>query len=525
MAATVYDTSVSLKSLSVGIDKLANCVRPTLGPRGRNVAFDQKFDVPLVVNTGNKILKDFHLEDPLEDVSATILKAVAMQTNGQAGDGTTATIVLAQSIFNGGIKNIAAGADPLALRRGIEMGVSVVLEHLYDVAQPAADLETIRKVTAIAAGSDASVGELLGDAFEKVGLSGIITVEDSQLGETELIYADGATFEKGYLSPYFINNDRKTCELQDPYILVCNSKIEDPREILNLLREIKAQDASLLIIAREISQEVLGMLSANSAQGVLKVAAVVGPGHGDTRRRNMMALAALHDAVLMEDNNGLNLKDCGLEVCGRAKKAVIEKERTVLRHPYHSRQTEVDGLRAMVKKQLTEETDEFEIAKLQETLAVLNGGIATIRVGGVSELEMFEKKFRIDNGLRAAYAALESGVVPGGGLSLLEAIPALEELKQTLEGDESTGTGILQEALKAPARQIAENAGEDGRSVVARILASDRVGYGYDAASGEFCDFARCGIYDPLKTVCLALEHAASAAATLFTTGAIVLKD
>lgn len=513
------------EALCRGIDKLADAVRVTLGPKGRNVAFDQTYDVPLVTNDGVTIAKQIELEDYFENAGALVIKSAAEKTNEKAGDGTTASVVLAQAIVKDGIKNIVSGANPVILNKGIEKAVKCTLEEVSKISIPVKDKEDVRKVAKISGNNDDFIGNMIADAFEKVGLHGVVTLEDSQLLETKLSFANGIHLENGYLSEHFINNpNNKTAELDNPYILVVEDRIKNFQPLIKVLEEAAQQSASLLIIAQDVEDAALQTLALNVARGVIKAAAVRGQGYGDTRKRNNKAIALMTGATIVTEESGLKLENCGLEVCGRADRVVVEKEQTVIQNPAGAGSEEVIKMTRQLREQIAVTKEDYELEKMNVTLSLLQGGIALITVGGISELEMFERKYRMEDAVNAVYAAVEDGVVPGGGKALISAIPAVDKLIETLEGDEKTGAKIIRKALEAPLRQIAENAGVDASVVVSKVSENPDVAFGYNALTGEYTNMLECGIIDPAKVVKNSLTNAASAAMMLLTTDAGVWK-
>ncbi|NLZ93702.1 MAG: chaperonin GroEL [Firmicutes bacterium] len=513
-------------AVSTGIDKLADVVKSTLGPKGRNVAFDQQYDVPLVSNDGATIAKQINFEDPFENTGAELIKQVALKTNEAAGDGTTTAIVLAQNIINEGLKNLAAGANPVILKRGIEKATAVAVDMLKKYATPVDDKATIKHIATIAGNNDEFIGEILTEAFENVGLDGVVTVEDSQQMDTILKYSKGINFENGYLSQYFITDEKsRKAELDNPYVLLVENTVKNFMDLRNILEQVARRGASLLIIAQDVEGEALSGLTMNVLRGGIKVAAVKAPGYGDTRKRNMKALGLMLNAVVVSEDLGMKLEDCGLEICGRAGRVVISKDETIIQNPSGADSEEVKKMVRQVRKQLAETKEDYEIERLKVTLSILTGGIAVIRVGGVSELEMFERKYRMEDAVNAVYAAAEEGVLPGGAKSFLLAVPAVDELIEKLDGEERTGAMIIRKALEAPVKQIAENAGANGSIVVNKLLSNNDVNYGFNALTMKYEDVFKAGVIDPVKVVKNALINASSVATTFLTTEAALTKS
>ncbi len=521
MATDILYNEQVRTAVGVGIDKLADAVRVTMGPKGRNVVFDQKYDVPLVTNDGVTIAKNIELEEIFENLGAGFLKQAAIKTNEAAGDGTTAAIVIARAILKEGIKNVVSGANPIILKRGIEKATQLALDELSKLTTPVDDAKFIKQIAMISGNNDEFVGDIVAEAFEKVGLHGIITVEDSQLPDTKMRYSNGIMIDHGYLSEYFINNpNNKTCELSNPYILVYDGDIKKFKDILHLMEETAKAGASLLIIASDVTDEALQALNINVTRGAIKAAAVKTVGYGDTRKRNLKALGIMLGATVVTSETGLVLSECGLEVCGRAERVVIEKEATIIQNPPRAESPEAIEMYKTVKNTIAHTKEDYELEKLNITLSLLSGGIAIITVGGISELEMFERKYRIEDAVAAVHAAVDEGVVPGGGKALLLTLPKLEKLLSTLEGDEKTGAAIVLEALKAPIKQIAENAGVDGNVVLENVIKNKNIHYGFNALTLSYGDMFEFGVIDPTKVIRTSLESASSIATLLLTTDA-----
>ncbi|MCL1913964.1 MAG: molecular chaperone GroEL [Eubacteriaceae bacterium] len=518
----LYDTEAR-EALLEGAEKLAKAVVATLGPRGRNVVFDQQYDVPLSTNDGVTIAKQIELEDTFANAGANLLKAAALETNEVAGDGTTLAIVLAYNISKEGIKNIVAGANPLMLKNGIDKAASEVVKVIDQISVPVEDRSAIVQVATIAGNNDPFVGEIVSEAFEKVGLTGVVTLEDSQLMNTSLSFSGGIKWEEGYLSDFFMTDrDRRVVELENPYILLADIRIKHFAELVKVLEEAAKQGSSLLVVGFEVEEEALTTLALNAAKGVVKVAAVKGPGHGDTRRRNMEALNLMVGGTLITEDMGVAIENSGLEICGRADRVIIDKNQIIIQNPPNSGSEEVEKMIRQVRQRIADEEHDYEIEKLQTTLSILSGGISLITVGGISELEMFERKYRIEDAIHAVYAAAESGVVPGGGKALLLAAPVVDKLIETLDGDEKTGAMIVRASLETPVRQIAENAGIDPSVVANNLLEAEDINYGYDALNLKYVDLFEAGIIDPAKVIKTALLNAVSASTMLLTTNVAV---
>lgn len=523
MAKEILLNEEARQALEAGVDALADAVKITLGPKGRNVAFDQTYDVPLVTNDGATIVKQLEYKDPIQRAGADTIKAAALKSNEVAGDGTTAAVVIAQAIVKEGLKNIAAGANPVFFKRGIEQASEVALKSITELSVPVEGKTFVEEIATISGNNDPFVGKIVADAFEKVGLQGVVTVEDSQHMTTILKYSKGIRIENGYLSPYFITDPMsRKAELDHPYILLVDDRIKNFRDIAKLMEEAAREDKSLLILAQDVEEEALAALALNAMKKTIKAAAVKSPGFGDTRKRNLEALALMLDTNVVTEEAGILLKDCGLRDCGQAERVVIDKEMTVIQNPVSRDEEAIEKMIQQIRETLRNTKEDYEIEKLEITLSILTAGIAVITVGGVSELEMFERKYRIEDAVHAVQAAVEEGVVPGGGKALLLAIPAVERLIETLEGDEKTGAQILRNALEAPAKQIAENAGEDGRVVVEELLSRDEQNYGFNALTMTYEDMFEAGVIDPAKVIKSSLSNAVSAAGTLLTTNVII---
>jgi chaperonin GroEL len=506
-------------ALKNGIDALADAVKITLGPKGRNVVLDKKFGAPSITNDGVTIAKDVELEDPFENIGAQLAKEVASKTNDIAGDGTTTATVLAQAIVQEGLKNVAAGANPMALKRGLETACEEVVGALKKGSTPVTTREQMSQVAAISANNDNEIGDLIGEVMEKVGKDGVITVEESKGIQTETEYVEGMAFDRGYISPYFVTNAEKMeAELEDPYILLTDKKISAVNDILPLLEKLLQVSKNLLVICDDCDGEALATLAVNKLRGTLNVVAVKAPGFGDRRKDNLGDLAALTGAQVISEELGRKLDSVTMEDLGRARKVVVAKEETTIVEGKGTSEA-IQGRITQVKSALETTTSDWDREKLQERLGKLAGSVAVIKVGAATEVELKEKKHRVEDALSATRAAVEEGIVAGGGVALLNALPALDKLK--LEGEEHTGVSILRRALEEPTRRIAINAGKDG-SVIVQQVKTLKKGQGYDAAVDEFGDMEKKGIIDPLKVTRAALENAISIAGMVLTTNCLV---
>nr|CAB65482.1 chaperonin-60 [Thermus thermophilus HB27] len=522
MAKILVFDEAARRALERGVNAVANAVKVTLGPRGRNVVLEKKFGSPTITKDGVTVAKEVELEDHLENIGAQLLKEVASKTNDVAGDGTTTATVLAQAIVREGLKNVAAGANPLALKRGIEKAVEAAVEKIKAPAIPVEDRKAIEEVATISA-NDPEVGKLIADAMEKVGKEGIITVEESKSLETELKFVEGYQFDKGYISPYFVTNpETMEAVLEDAFILIVKKKVSNVRELLPILEQVAQTGKPLLIIAEDVEGEALATLVVNKLRGTLSVAAVKAPGFGDRRKEMLKDIAAVTGGTVISEELGFKLENATLSMLGRAERVRITKDETTIVGG-KGKKEDIEARINGIKKELETTDSEYAREKLQERLAKLAGGVAVIRVGAATETELKEKKHRFEDALNATRAAVEEGIVPGGGVTLLRAISAVEELIKKLEGDEATGAKIVRRALEEPARQIAENAGYEGSVIVQQILAETKnPRYGFNAATGEFVDMVEAGIVDPAKVTRSALQNAASIGALILTTEAVV---
>ncbi|MCK0209539.1 chaperonin GroEL [Starkeya koreensis] len=504
-----------------GVDILANAVKVTLGPKGRNVVIEKSFGAPRITKDGVTVAKEIELEDKFENMGAQMVREVASKTNDLAGDGTTTATVLAQAIVKEGAKSVAAGINPMDLKRGIDLAVEAIVADIKKNAKKVTSNAEIAQVGTISANGDAEIGKFLAEAMQKVGNEGVITIEEAKTAETELDVVEGMQFDRGYLSPYFITNAEKMrVEFEDPYILIHEKKLSGLQELLPVLEAVVQTSKPLLIIAEDIEGEALATLVVNKLRGGLKVAAVKAPGFGDRRKAMLQDIAILTGGTAISDDLGIKLDSVTLNMLGRAKKVVIEKENTTIVDGVGSK-TDIEGRIAQIKAQIEETTSDYDREKLQERLAKLAGGVAVIRVGGATEVEVKEKKDRVDDALHATRAAVEEGILPGGGVALLRSIKALEGI-QVANADQKTGVDIVRRAIQAPARQIAANAGEDGSLIVGKILEKDTYSFGFNAQSGEYVDMFKAGVIDPAKVLRSSLQNAASVASLLITTEAMI---
>lgn len=524
MSKKILEGIEARKALEKGVNTLADTVKITLGPKGRNVILGRKFATPLITNDGVTIAKEIELNDPCENMGAELIKEVSVKTNDVAGDGTTTACVLAQAIVREGMKNFAAGANPIILKKGIFKAVDVATEELKKIAKPVENSKAIAQVASISAG-DEEVGALIAEAMEKVGKDGVITVEESQTMKTELNIVEGMQFDRGYLSAYMSTNTEKMiAELDNPYILITDRKISNIQEILPLLEVIVKEGAKLLIIADEVEGEALTTLIVNKLRGTFNCVAVKAPSFGDKRKAMLEDIAILTGGRVISEELGIDLKSVGIEYLGRAKTVRVDKDTTTIVEGGGDAKA-IKGRVAQIKEQIKATTSDYEIEKLQERLAKLAGGVAVVKVGAATEVEMKEKKLRIEDALAATKAASEEGVVPGGGVALLKTTKAIKALIETLQGDERTGASIILKAIEEPIRQIAKNAGVDGGVVVNNIYENiDKKAYGFDALNLEYCDMLERGIIDPAKVTRSALQNAASVSATMLTTEALVVE-
>ncbi len=517
-----FDTSARDK-IKKGVDKLADAVKVTLGPKGRNVILDKKFGAPTVTKDGVSVAKDIELKDAIENMGAQLVKEVASKTADAAGDGTTTATVLTQSIFSHGIKNVAAGANPMDLKRGIDKAVVAVVEHLKKQSKKIKDSNEIAQVATISSNSDETIGKMIADAMDKVGKDGVITVEEAKGTETEVKTVEGMQFDRGYLSPYFVTNTEKMeAELENPYILIYDKKISAMKELLPILEQSAQTGKPLLIISEEVEGEALATLVVNKIRGSLKVAAVKAPGFGDRRKAMLEDIAVLTGGQVISEEQGFKLENATLDMLGRAEKINIDKDNTTIVNGA-GKKADIQARVGQIKAQIETTTSDYDKEKLQERLAKLSGGVAILYVGAATEVEMKEKKDRVDDALHATRAAVQEGIVPGGGVAYIRAIEALKNL-DTLglsNEDQATGVNIVRLALESPLRTIVENAGQEG-SVIVNKVRDGKKDYGFNANNNKFENFFEVGIIDPTKVTRLALENAASIAGLLLTTEAVV---
>ena len=506
------------RAIMDGIDKLANTVKVTLGPKGRNVVLEKKFGSPTITKDGVTVAKEIELEDPVENIGAQLVREVASKTSDVAGDGTTTATVLAQAIFKEGYKNVTAGANPMALKRGIDKAVDTVVKKLKEMAKEVKG-DAIAQVGTVAANNDRSIGEIIAQAMEKVGKDGVITVEEAKGIETSLEVVEGMQFDRGYLSPYFVTDaERMECVLENPYILLYEKKISSMRDLLPVLEQVAKEGKPILVIAEDVEGEALATLVVNKLRGTLSCAAVKAPGFGERRKAMLQDIAILTGGKVISEDIGIKLENVRIEDLGRAKKVVIDKENTTIIEGA-GKPEDIEGRVKQIKKEIETTTSDYDREKLQERLAKLVGGVAVIKVGAATETEMKEKKARVEDAMHATKAAVEEGIVPGGGVALLRCVSEVEKMK--LEGDEKIGADIVRKALEAPLRQIAENAGYEGSVVVEKVKEMDEE-FGFNAEKEEYENMFQVGVVDPVKVVRNALINAASIASLLVTTEALV---
>jgi len=502
-----------------GVDKLADAVRVTLGPKGRNVVIDKKFGSPTSTKDGVTVAKEIELEEPFENMGAQMVKEVASKTSDVAGDGTTTATVLAQAIYREGMKNVTAGANPMELKRGIDKAVEAVVEGIEKLSKPTRERVEISQVGTISANNDPTIGELIAEAMEKVGKDGVITVEEAKSMETSLDIVEGMQFDRGYLSPYFVTDpERMECVLEEPYILLHEKKVSSMKDLLPILEQVAKSGRPLLIIAEDIEGEALATLVVNKLRGTLRAAAVKAPGFGERRTEMLKDIAILTKGSAISEDLGIKLENITLNDLGSAKRVTIDKDNTTIVEGGGS-SSDIQGRVNQMRRQVEETTSDYDREKLQERLAKLVGGVAVINVGAATETEMKEKKARVEDALNATKAAVEEGIVPGGGVAFLRCIPVLDKLK--LEGDQQSGVNIVKRALEEPIRQIANNAGAEG-SVVTQKVKGLETNMGYDAAMDEYVDMMKAGIIDPTKVCRTALQNASSIAGLMLTTEALV---
>jgi len=523
MAKQILHGEDSRQAVLRGVNALADAVKATLGPKGRNVVIEKKFGSPTITKDGVTVAKEIDLKDPLENVGAQLVREVASKTSDVAGDGTTTATVLAQAIFREGVKTVAAGANPTALKRGIEKAVTAINEALDKISKPVSE-DKVAQVGTISANGDTEIGEIIAEAVKVVGKDGVITIEESKTMHTGLETVDGMQFDRGYLSPYFVTDaERLESVLDDPYILIYEKKISAMKDLLPLLEQVARGGKPLLIIAEDVEGEALATLVVNKLRGTLNVAAVKAPGFGDRRKAILGDIAILTGGKAITEDLGIKLEGVKLEDLGRAKRVTIDKDNTTIVDGA-GKTSDIDGRVKEIRSQIEKTTSDYDREKLQERLAKLVGGVAIIKVGAATETELKEKKARVEDALHATRAAVESGIVPGGGVALLRTASAVDALIAKLEGDEKIGAQIIRRAIEEPLRQIIANAGEEGAVVVAKVLESKDSQHGYNAATGVFEDLVAAGVIDPTKVTRTALQNAASIAGLLLTTEALVVE-
>ena len=511
----LFDTKAR-ERLSRGVDKLANAVKVTLGPKGRNVVIEKSFGAPVITKDGVTVAKEVELEDKFENMGAQMVKEVASKTSDEAGDGTTTATVLAQSIYREGVKLVAAGRNPMSIKRGIDKAVDAIVNELGSMAKPTRDQKEIAQVGTISANSDATIGNIIAEAMAKVGKEGVITVEEAKGFDTTLDVVEGMRFDRGYLSPYFVTNaDKMLCELENPFILCNEKKISSMKDMLPILEQVAKVNRPLLIIAEDIEGEALATLVVNKLRGTLQVCAVKAPGFGERRKAMLEDIAVLTGGEAIFEDRGVKLENIGLDALGTAKRVVIDKENTTIVDG-SGKSEEIKARVKQIRAQIEETTSDYDREKLQERLAKLVGGVAVIHVGAATETEMKEKKDRVEDALNATKAAVEEGIVPGGGTALVRAMKAVDAIK-TADDDELAGLNIVRRAAEEPLRQIAGNAGYEGSVVVAKVL-EGKEGFGFNAATGEYEDLIKAGVIDPKKVTRVAMQKAASVASLLLTT-------
>src|SRR3989454_3117898 len=520
MAKQLLYTDDARKKLLAGADKLAHAVGITLGPTGRNVILDKSFGGPTVTKDGVTVSKEIDLPDPFENMGAKLVNAVAQKTSDVAGDGTTTATIFALAIYQEGLRNITAGANPMAVKRGIEKGVDAAVKHLESLSKKLSKKEEMEQVASISANNDPTIGKLMADAFEKVGKDGVITVEEGKTSETTLEFVEGMQFDKGYISPYFVTDPTEMkAELEDCYILIHEKKLSNVRDMLPLLEKISQAGKPLLIIAEDVESEALAALVVNKLRGVLQVCAVKAPGFGDRRKAMLGDIAILTGGKAITEDLGIKLENVQIQDLGQAKKVTVDKDNTTLVEG-KGKHSEIEGRVKEIRSQIDKTTSDYDREKLQERLAKLGGGVAVIKVGAATETEMKEKKAPVEDAMHATRAAVEEGIVPGGGVALARSVGALDKLR--VEGDEQIGVNIVKKALQEPLRQIAENSGEEGAIVLGKVNDSKDNNYGYNALTGEYEDLVKAGVLDPTKVVRTALQNAGSIASLMLTTEALV---
>jgi len=521
MAKQIFFNLDARNKMKRGVDTLADAVKVTLGPKGRNVVIEKKFGAPAVTKDGVTVAKEIELEDPIENMGAQMVKEVASKTADVAGDGTTTATVLAQSIITEGLKNVAAGANPMDIKRGIDKAVELVVANLQSQSQTVgSDIKKIQQVASISANNDAEIGKLIAEAMQKVGKDGVITVEEAKGTETSIDIVEGMQFDRGYISPYFVTNaDKMECELSNPFILIYDKKISAMKDILHILEKVAQQGAPLLIISEDLEGEAMATLVVNKLRGTLKVAAVKAPGFGDRRKEMMQDIAILTKGIVISEEQGFKLENADLTYLGRAERVTIDKDNTIIVGG-KGKKDDINARIAQIKSQIESTTSDYDREKLQERLAKLSGGVAVLNVGAATEVEMKEKKDRVDDALHATRAAVEEGIVPGGGIAFIRAIESLDK-KKGLNEDETTGIAIVRRALEAPLRTIVYNAGIEG-SIVVQKVREGKGDFGYNARTDKYEKLLTAGVIDPTKVSRVALENAASIAGMLLTTECVI---
>ena len=521
MSKQIFFNLEARNKMKKGVDTLANAVKVTLGPKGRNVVIEKKFGAPSVTKDGVTVAKEIKLEDPIENMGAQMVKEVASKTADVAGDGTTTATVLAQAIITEGLKNVAAGANPMDIKRGIDKAVDIIIANLRTQSQAVGnDIKKIQQVASISANNDNEIGKLIAEAMQKVGKDGVITVEEARGTETTIEIVEGMQFDRGYISPYFVtNSDKMECELQSPFILIYDKKISAMKDILHILEKVAQQGAPLVIIAEDLEGEAMATLVVNKLRGTLKVAAVKAPGFGDRRKEMLQDIAILTKGIVISEDQGFKLENADLTYLGRAERITIDKDNTIIVGG-KGKKDDINARIGQIKSQIEATTSEYDKEKLQERLAKLSGGVAVLNVGAATEVEMKEKKDRVDDALHATRAAVEEGIVPGGGIAFIRAIDALEK-KKGLNEDETTGIAIVRRALEAPLRTIVSNAGVEG-SIVVQKVREGKADYGYNARTDVYEKLLTAGVIDPTKVTRVALENAASIAGMLLTTECVI---
>lgn len=520
MAKQIIFSEDARHAILKGVDQLANAVKVTLGPKGRNVVIEKKFGSPLITKDGVTVAKEIELKDPLENLGAQMVKEVASKTNDVAGDGTTTATVLAQAIYREGIKNVVAGAKPMEIKRGIDKAVAAVIEKLAEISKPIQDKKEIAQVGAISANNDFEIGNIIADAMDKVGKDGVITIEENKSTDTILEVVEGMQFDRGYLSPYFVTDaDNMEAVLENPYLLILESKVSSMKDILPVLEQLAKQNAPFLIIAEDVEGEALATLVVNRLRGTLNCCAVKAPGFGDRRKEMLKDLAILTGGKVVSEETGMNINQVTLADLGRAKKVVVDKENTTIVEGAGQAE-DIQARVNMIKKQSDDTTSDYDREKLQERLAKLSGGVAVIKVGAATETEMKEKKARVEDALSATKAAVEEGIVPGGGVALVRALKALNGMK--LSDDQQVGVELIKKALTSPLSQIVANAGFDPAIIVNEISKSKSNTYGFNAATEKYMDMFEAGVIDPTKVTRSALQNAASVASLMITTEALI---